>query len=260
MKKEFTLKSILVKGQNPSMQDKNCRVHKPIDPGWIKLLVLERANKAFKDCEPFSVEGGRGFIEDIETPINVEEYPLDEVIDKSKIILAQWGDRRSVNYITTVDNIKTPRFTNKIFVKWDYREKSKDILVYAAFPVPSTATVDDCMKGVSGGYDDWSPWGDGNRPGCLSLLDPSEARKWFENRKYVIALDSTIFDIQCKPFPFDSDFQGVLQRVFRGTSTKWGDVWNEVVERRAQGLPVDNYMSPKTKETYLLRVQEVYDN
>lgn len=177
--KTYTVKNVVVKA----------RVHGngEISEEWIKEKVLENYNNegpipetVGSDIDPKTgqpkIRKERGFYLQVPNPLNVEEYRVSDVMNPDLIRFVQYGNRPGIHWATSLSNCKNPMYTTDIWVK--YTEEAGNLKVITVYPVRSND-----QDGGNKGYLPFKPWEQD-----LSKINPTDARKYFEDRGFVMIL------------------------------------------------------------------------
>lgn len=187
--KGFAMGQIIAKKQH---------VHAGVDVELAKAKVLAEANEKFKNGVPEDIAQAdrpepsvATFVQD--DAINVEEYPLEMVIDLDKCVLCRRGGRQVTSFVTSTDNIKGgAKLVKTIMVLWSYDKATKGLRINSAFPY-------DAEKNAEGGYRDLEPW----KPKySTTTYAQQEAR--FVKYGYVLGLDPVEYASQVRR-PFTGD-------------------------------------------------------
>jgi hypothetical protein len=187
--KGFVMSQIIAKKQH---------LHAGVDADLAKAIVLAEANEKFKDGVPEDVVNAdrpepfvATFVQD--DAINVEEYPLEMVIDLDKCVLCRRGNRQTTSFVTSTDNLKGgTKLVTTIMVYWTYDKSTKGLRINSAFPY-------DAEKTAEGGYRDLEPW---KAKYSTTTYAQQEAR--FVEYGYVLGLDPMEYASQVRR-PFTGD-------------------------------------------------------
>ncbi len=198
--KTYTEKNVIIK---------KGRIHAGISQEFVVKSVLDDYETHGEIPPEVGKDGKeraeRGLMLPIETPLNVEEYSIEDVKNLDQVVLAKWGNRPGIHFVTKLSNCKSPKFTKNVWVK--YAEGNGNLTVITAYP------AEDPSQMGNKGYAPYRNYVEGNDPKVL--LDKDFLLTWFKNRGKVMILEDDVFGREIKPADLNSEYKMAIEAAER---------------------------------------------